>query len=87
LVHRLRRFRMLRPYRMVRSAVRCPYAPFRTASVNAHPVSGSGRALPLRADPIPVFVGAGLRAERARSTHAQPCPYAPTAAFCAVAIR
>ncbi len=30
----------------------------------------------------PFFVGAGLRAERARSTHAQTCPYAPTTATC-----
>ncbi|HNS64299.1 MAG TPA: hypothetical protein PKN11_07720, partial [Anaerolineaceae bacterium] len=28
----------------------CPYAPFRTASVNVHPVDGQGRALPLRPD-------------------------------------
>ena len=59
---------------------------------------GEGRVnpctdLPLRADrgvlcqsnPL-CFVGAGLRAERARSIHAQTCPYAPTAAFCAKAI-
>ena len=42
--------------------------------------------LPLRADLIPVFVGAGICAERTGSTHAQTCPYAPTAAFCAKAI-
>ena len=39
LVNGFCRFRMLRPY-----------APTRTASVNAHRVGGQGQALPLRAD-------------------------------------